>query len=97
MKMAELRSEVIYRDGACVASLLDRSHECRDRWGRPHRPDELDSLTLGHVREEPGGMRRDEPGWCIAQCWASNAEHWESANAVAARSYLVAVRNLAHA
>lgn len=80
MTRAELRAFVIARDGACLASLLDRTHqECRDRWGDPHRPDDLRRLTLEHVREHPGGMRRDEPGWCVTLCHEANAvEHWGS-------------------
>lgn len=90
--MGELRANVLFRDGRCVASLLDGHHICADRWGEEHRPDDLDRLTLEHVREHPGGMRRDEPGWCLTLCFAANMAHWSSANPVAARSYLAGVR-----
>jgi hypothetical protein len=93
--MAELRSVVFLRDRECVAAILDPTHQCADVWGQRHSPTDLDSLTLGHVREHAGGKRRDEPGWCIAQCFQSNASHWESANASLVRAYLEGVRRAA--
>lgn len=90
--MGELRETVLLRDGECVAFTVDRSHICRDRWGQEHTPDDLASLTLGHVRKDPGGMRRDEPGWCVALCFVANDRHWESANAHIVRAYLEGVR-----
>lgn len=35
------------RDGQCVLSLYE-PHECRDRWGVPHRPDDFSKLTIEH-------------------------------------------------
>lgn len=92
MTMGRLRATVILRDERCVISVVDPTHHCFDRAGQRHRPDDLEALTLGHVREHPGGKRRDEPGWCIAQCWRSNDRHEESANAAAVRIYLAGVR-----
>lgn len=92
MSLADLRIEVLTRDRECVAFTVDRSHICRDRWGQEHAPDDLVSLTLGHVRKDPGGARRDEPGWCVALCFAANDRHWESANAHIIRAYLAGVR-----
>ena len=69
-----LRRLVIERDRECVILLADASHVCRDRWGEPHRPDDRTKLTLEHVREHAGGKRRDDPGWCVAVCYAANAE-----------------------
>ncbi len=90
--MAALRAQVLASDGACVQALLDATHICRNKYGDIHPPDELEQLTLGHVREHPGGKRRDERGWCLAQCWQSNMLHWESAHAELARAYLMGVR-----
>lgn len=89
--MAELRELVFARDKACVLATLIH-HRCADRWGQEHDPDDLARLTLGHVREHAGGMRRDEPGWCIAQCGLSNQRHEESANAAIIRAYLLGWR-----
>ena len=75
MNRSDLRALVIARDGGCILALIDRGHSCRDQWGEPHRPDQLDKLTLEHVREHPGGMRRDEPGWCVAMCHSGNVYH----------------------
>ena len=91
MTLSDLREDVILRDRQCVLALLTR-HMCRDRWGFAHLPTDLDRLTLGHVREHPGGKRRDDEGWAIAQCGRSNDQHEESANAELVRAYLAGVR-----
>lgn len=78
--MSGLRGYVLERDGDCVIAKLDKGHRCQGH------------LTLGHVREEPGGKRRDEPGWCIAQCLRSNELHDESRLASEVRAYLAGVR-----
>lgn len=85
MNLGDLRAYVILRDRSCVIGKLDRSHICD-----PGTPE--GRLTLGHVREHPGGKRRDEPGWCIAQCARSNEQHDESRLASEVRAYLAGVR-----
>ena len=75
MTRSELRAIVINRDGACLLALLDPTHLCEDQWGQGHSPYDLSRLTLEHVREHPGGMRRDDPGWCVALCHRANVEH----------------------
>lgn len=92
--IGHLRALVIARDRQCIPALLDPTHECRDAWGAPHMPDDMSRLTLGHVRQHAGGMRRDHAGWCIAQCFVSNLEHWESSHADLARAYLAGVRSM---
>lgn len=75
----ELHDHVLRRDGCCVISFMDRSHTCRDRWGEEHDPTVLGRLTLEHVRTDPGGMRRHDPGHIVAMCWHANVvEHWGS-------------------
>lgn len=70
---------VIQRDRQCIAALLDNSHECADRWGTKHHAADPDKLTVEHVREHPGGMRRDDEGWLVAMCHSGNVvEHWGS-------------------
>ena len=91
MNLRDLRVEVLTRDKGCVIEWLIH-HRCADRWGTEHEPDDLARLELGHVREHPGGMRRNEPGWTIAQCGRSNSDHEESANAALVRAYLKGVR-----
>lgn len=80
MTIAGVRAYVLERDGSCVIALLDKGHRCQG------------PLTLGHVREHPGGMRRDDAGWCIAQCLRSNELHDESRLAAEVRAYLLAWR-----
>ena len=87
-----LRTEVINRDRQCVASIRDKAHECRDKWGDPHRPDALLKLTLEHVKDDRG-RRLDSPDWCIALCSDANVnQHWSSANRDAALLYLAGVK-----
>ena len=93
MTLSALRWTVILRDGGCVASRLDKLHSCRDRWGQPHLPTDLDSLTLEHVTEHAGGKRRDEERWTLALCHHANViEHWSAANRAIALAYLAGVR-----
>ena len=75
MTRSELRAIVINRESACLLALLDPTHLCEDQWGQGHSPYDLSRLTLEHVREHPGGMRRDDPGWCVATCHRGNVDH----------------------
>ena len=75
MNRSELRAIVINRDGGCLLARFDELHECEDQWGTRHSPYDLSRLTLEHVREHAGGMRRDDPGWCVALCHRANVEH----------------------
>lgn len=70
MNRSDLKRTVLLRDGACVLSILDRLHVCRDTFGVPHGPSELRLLTLEHVREHAamGGKKVDDPRWCVALC-----------------------------
>ena len=81
MNRSDLRRLVLMRDQACVLALIDPTHECADRWGYAHLHTDVQKLTLGHIKEHPGGMRRDDPGWCIAQCARSNELHEETTKA----------------
>ena len=66
---------VIARDKRCALDIVCRGHNCRDCWGDPHPPDDVAKLSIEHVREHPGGMRRDDPGWLVAMCAEANIEH----------------------
>jgi hypothetical protein len=75
-----LRLIVIQRDRYCVAAALDLLHECRDAWGQPHAPYDMEKLTLEHVRDRRG-RRFDLPEHCVAMCSKGNVtEHWTNAN-----------------
>ena len=94
MSLSELRRLVIERDRCCVVWLVaDRSHICRDRWGEAHPADDMERLTLEHVREHAGGRRRDEAGWCVAVCFSANVwTHEASQYRHDLRAYLAGVR-----
>lgn len=73
---SDLHYAVVLRDGrCCLAFLGDPRHVCRDQWGDPHAPTALHKLTVEHVREHPGGRRRDEYGWLVAMCATGNVNH----------------------
>lgn len=44
----DLHRKVVQRDG-CLMARYDRGHQCRDKWGNPHGPWDLDRLTVEHV------------------------------------------------
>ena len=94
MKRTDLHTYVISRDQSCVVAEVNLGHVCKDEWGHPHLATDVRKLTLGHIKEHPGGMRRDEPGWCIAQCSDSNIAHEETNhdNRIAIRAYLLGIR-----
>lgn len=88
----QVAAEVIERDlreaGGCVPKHLGAPGDCRDRWGNIVRPDARETLTIGHVREHSGGMRRSVPRWLIAGCSGHGVQGWELRNVEKLREYL---------
>lgn len=87
------RAAVMARDRVCIARVLWRLHlvdeepdECRNQWGDAQTYAE--PLTLGHTRTDPGGARRDDRRFCVAECHWHNLQHWESKEAAAVNAYL---------
>jgi len=70
----ELRETVLRRDGRCVLSRFDAAHECRDMWGREHEADDLDRLTIEHVKTHLRLGRRapSDVAHCVALCGYRN-------------------------
>jgi hypothetical protein len=88
----QTHAKVLYRDGQCVAALLDKSHICRDTWNVAHDPRESGVLTVEHVRSAAGARRKDDAYSLIAMCYSGNViEHWGSANRDLCRAYLAGV------
>lgn len=89
---AQVVAEVIERDlrvaGGCVMRFLGAPGDCRDRWRNIVRPDAREALTMGHVREHPGGERRSVPRWLVSGCWGHGVQSWELANVDKLRKYL---------
>jgi hypothetical protein len=73
---------------------LDPEHTCRDQWGYPHASNDLDKLTLDHVKDQPRIGRRapSDPGHLVAMCWASNVGVPSKAVRMAERAYLERTR-----
>jgi 5-methylcytosine-specific restriction endonuclease McrA len=89
---AELRREVLERDGGCVAPRLGALSECRDRWGHIVRPDETSALTLDHVKDAPGGRRApSDRAHLVALCWGHHLGGWATSHRPDLRAYLRAV------
>jgi hypothetical protein len=71
----ELRETVLRRDGRCVLSIFDNGHRCYDAWGEAHDSDDLDRLTLEHVKDKLRmGLRApSDPGHLVSLCGYRNA------------------------
>ncbi len=69
----ELRRAILLRDRRCFLA-DDEGHICRDLWGTPHAPDDLDRLTLEHVKDDLMAGRRapsDERHLLALDGWAN--------------------------
>ena len=86
----ELREAVLLRDQVCFAAKVDLSHQCRDRFGKPHRSDDLSKLSLDHVHEfaQTGKRAESDMAHLIAACGWANNEGWCSAHRNDEREYL---------
>jgi len=86
----DVRFAVLDRDQACILYQLDPSHECRDRWGNPHRPDATWLLSLEHVKPDlMAGQRGPSTArWMVAMCYAGNVGVPSKAQRNAIRAYL---------
>jgi hypothetical protein len=81
----------------CVAAKLERGHVCQDQWGEEHSPDDLDRLTLEHVKDAAamGVKSPTDEAHCVALCFDANAvTMWGSANRQRLRDYLAGVRSM---
>jgi hypothetical protein len=89
----ETRRAVLVRDGACLLSKIEPGHECRDMWGDPHRPDDLDKLTLEHVKDHSmmGKRAPSDERHMVALCASANIGVPSHSQREAFRSYLRAV------
>lgn len=54
----ELREAVLRRDGRCFLTRIDAAHQCFDQWGDPHASDDLDRLTLEHLKDHLAMSKR---------------------------------------
>ena len=70
----DVRRAVLERDGECVLVKRDRFHVCRDQWNRWHAANDLDRLSLEHVKSElRAGVRAEsDPEHLVAMCHAAN-------------------------
>ena len=100
----EVAAAVFERDKQCVASILDPTHVCRDKWGYTHKPNILRLLTLDHVLDVPqigapvkkrGPERKhryrapSDVEHLVAVCWAAHiAQGWSTGHREEIRAYL---------
>lgn len=88
----EVRERVLRRDGRCF--LADEpGHVCRDLWGTPHAPDDLDRLSLEHVKTELAYGRRapSDERHLLALCAFANVSVPSKAQRARMRAYLAEV------
>jgi hypothetical protein len=78
------------RDKRCVLSVLETFHQCRDKWGRPHKPDATLVLTVEHVKSELRIGRRapSDLGHLVAMCHHANVQVPSKLQRQAIREYL---------
>ena len=85
-----LRRVVLLRDGMCTLARIDADHQCRDQWGNPHAIDDLDKLTLEHVKSASMMGRRapSDAAHLVALCAAANIAVPSRVQRNAMREYL---------
>ena len=90
---SELRLAVFARDGACVLSKLETDHQCRDQWGTPHDPREVNRLSLEHVKSDlRAGLRApSDLRHLVAMCWSGNVGVPSKESRALIRAYLLEV------
>lgn len=88
-----LREAVLRRDRHCLLSSIEPEHVCRDAWGTPHAPDDLDRLSLEHVKSDLMMGRRapSDAAHLVALCAAANIGVPSRSQRDAFRAYLRAV------
>lgn len=58
------------RDKACVLWLMSKEHDCRDRFGNPHAPDDLRRMSIEHIKESLMAGKRGK--LLVTMCGAGN-------------------------
>ncbi len=86
----ELREAILRRDGRCFMTRLSPFHVCFDAFGRKHASDDLNKLTLEHVKDEPRMGRRapSDERHIVALCYRANVGVPSKATRQAMRAYL---------
>jgi hypothetical protein len=89
----ELREAVLRRDGECFLAKIEPGHICRDIWGVAHAPDDLNRLTLEHVKDASMMGRRapSDAAHLVALCAAANFGVPNRSQRNSMRAYLRAV------
>jgi len=89
----ELHAYILDRDKVCFAAKIDLSHQCRTRFGAPHRSDDRKKLTLDHVHDHATAGKRaaSDKDHLIAVCGFANNEGWCSSHRMEEREYLAEV------
>jgi hypothetical protein len=86
----EVREAVLRRDKMCVLFKLDVDHWCKDAWGNSHHPEDIDKLTLEHVKDELAMGKRapSDPQHLVALCAHANIGVPSKAQRAMLRQYL---------
>ena len=89
----EDRADVFSRDKGCVLFWMEPGHECRDRFGNRHSPDDFGRLTLEHVKRDLRAGKRAEstPDRMVTLCGSANARPPSRVQRALFREYLEGV------
>jgi hypothetical protein len=63
-------AEALAKWGGCILVRIEPEHECADKWGNPHRPDQLDLLEMDHLKMIARMGKRGEV--IVPMCSAGN-------------------------
>ena len=88
-----LHAFVVRRDG-CILYHFDKTHICRNAFGRSHGPFDYPKLTVDHVHEGYGMMGKRAPSTertMTGMCWAGNVRGPSKAVRAAQRTYLASL------
>ena len=90
----EVRAAVFARDGECLLHKVDPEHACRDAWGNPHSPYEVERCSVEHVKDQPrmGKRAPSDASHLVALCHAANVAVPSKAAREFFRAYLAAWR-----
>lgn len=60
----------LLRWGGCILVRVEPGHECHDKWGTPHRPDQFELLEMDHLKMVARMGKRGEV--IVPMCSAGN-------------------------
>lgn len=85
---SEQVAAALTRWGGCILVKIEPGHECRDKWGRVHRPDQFELLEMDHLKMEARMGKRGDI--IVPMCSAGNHRPPTLAQRIAMRALVLA-------